>query len=39
MSDFTHLDESGDARMVDVAAKDITDRGQQRKHSFARARR
>ena len=26
MSDFTHLDESGDARMVDVAAKDVTDR-------------
>lgn len=26
MSDFTHLDESGDARMVDVAAKDISDR-------------
>ncbi|MEO6714885.1 MAG: cyclic pyranopterin monophosphate synthase MoaC [Mycobacteriales bacterium] len=24
MSDFTHLDESGAARMVDVAAKDIT---------------
>ncbi|MEY2990589.1 MAG: hypothetical protein RLZZ163_1505 [Actinomycetota bacterium] len=26
MSDFTHLDESGDARMVDVAEKDVTDR-------------
>ena len=26
MSEFTHLDESGDARMVDVTAKDITDR-------------
>jgi len=26
MSDFTHLDESGDARMVDVTAKDVTDR-------------
>ena len=26
MTDFTHLDESGDARMVDVASKDITDR-------------
>lgn len=26
MTEFTHLDESGDARMVDVAAKDITDR-------------
>ena len=26
MSDFTHLDESGDARMVDVAEKSITDR-------------
>lgn len=26
MSGFTHLDESGDARMVDVAAKDVTDR-------------
>lgn len=26
MSDLTHLDESGDARMVDVADKDITDR-------------
>lgn len=26
MSDFTHLDESGNARMVDVAAKDVTDR-------------
>lgn len=26
MSDFTHLDESGDARMVDVAEKQITDR-------------
>jgi molybdenum cofactor biosynthesis protein MoaC len=26
MSDFTHLDESGDARMVDVAAKDVSDR-------------
>ena len=26
MSEFTHLDESGDARMVDVAAKDITER-------------
>jgi cyclic pyranopterin phosphate synthase len=26
MSDFTHLDESGDARMVDVAAKAVTDR-------------
>ncbi len=24
MSDFTHLDESGDARMVDVAEKDVT---------------
>ncbi|MGA0209788.1 MAG: cyclic pyranopterin monophosphate synthase MoaC [Candidatus Nanopelagicales bacterium] len=26
MSTFTHLDDAGDARMVDVAAKDITDR-------------
>ena len=26
MSGFTHLDDAGDARMVDVAAKDITDR-------------
>jgi len=26
VTEFTHLDESGDARMVDVAAKDITDR-------------
>jgi cyclic pyranopterin phosphate synthase len=26
VSDFTHLDESGDARMVDVAAKDVSDR-------------
>lgn len=26
MSDFTHLDESGDARMVDVAAKEVSDR-------------
>ena len=26
MSDLTHLDESGDARMVDVADKDVTDR-------------
>ena len=26
MSDFTHLDESGDARMVDVADKQVTDR-------------
>lgn len=26
MSDFTHLDESGDARMVDVAEKQVTDR-------------
>lgn len=26
MSDFTHLDESGDARMVDVAEKGVTDR-------------
>lgn len=26
MTEFTHLDESGDARMVDVAAKDVTDR-------------
>ena len=26
MSDFTHLDESGDARMVDVSAKEITAR-------------
>jgi len=26
MSGFTHLDESGEARMVDVAAKDVTDR-------------
>jgi cyclic pyranopterin phosphate synthase len=26
MSDFTHLDESGDARMVDVADKHVTDR-------------
>ena len=26
MSDLTHLDESGDARMVDVAAKNVTDR-------------
>jgi len=26
MTDFTHLDESGDARMVDVAAKEVTDR-------------
>lgn len=26
MTGFTHLDESGDARMVDVAAKEVTDR-------------
>ena len=26
MSGFTHLDEAGDARMVDVAAKGVTDR-------------
>lgn len=26
MSDLTHLDDSGDARMVDVADKDVTDR-------------
>lgn len=26
MSELTHLDESGDARMVDVATKDVTDR-------------
>lgn len=26
MSTFTHLDDAGDARMVDVTAKDITDR-------------
>lgn len=26
MNDFTHLDESGDARMVDVAAKEVSDR-------------
>jgi len=26
MSTFTHLDDAGDARMVNVAAKDITDR-------------
>lgn len=26
MTSFTHLDESGDARMVDVAAKEVTDR-------------
>ena len=26
MSGLTHLDDAGDARMVDVAAKDITDR-------------
>ncbi len=26
MSGFTHLDDAGDARMVDVAAKDVTDR-------------
>lgn len=26
MNDFTHLDESGDARMVDVAEKDVSDR-------------
>lgn len=26
MTEFTHLNESGDARMVDVAAKGITDR-------------
>ena len=26
MNDFTHLDESGDARMVDVAAKEVSNR-------------
>ena len=26
MTDLTHLDESGDARMVDVANKGVTDR-------------
>ena len=26
MSGFTHLDDAGDARMVDVAAKEVTDR-------------
>lgn len=26
MSAFTHLDDAGDARMVDVAAKEVTDR-------------
>jgi cyclic pyranopterin phosphate synthase len=26
VTEFTHLDESGDARMVDIAAKGITDR-------------
>ena len=26
MGDLTHLDESGRARMVDVAAKEVTDR-------------
>ncbi len=26
MSTFTHLDDAGDARMVDVAAKEVTDR-------------